>query len=80
MIYLLTEKVMNGTVTMDIIATGIEAESFDAAFEKLTHFENWHTATNIQKDDKQIGYTICPAIAGGFGIYGSMKKESLKIM
>ena len=78
MIYLLTEKVMNGTVTMDIIATGIEAESFDAAFEKLTHFENWHTATNIRKDDKQISYTI-PDPVDGFSVYGSMKKESLKI-
>ena len=78
MIYLLTEKVMNGTVTMDIIATGIEAESFDAAFEKLTHFENWHTATNILEDDKQVSYTL-PDPAGGLGIWGSMKKEPLKI-
>ena len=78
MIYLLTEKVMNGIVTMDIIATGIEAESFDAAFEKLTHFENWHLAINIQKDDERVYYTI-PDPVDGFGVYGSMKKEALKI-
>ena len=78
MIYLLTEQVMNGTVTMDIMTTGIEADSFDAAFEKLTHFENWHLATNIQKDDKQVSYVI-PDTADGFGVGGSMKNEPLRI-
>ena len=78
MIYLLTEQVMNGTVTMDITTTGIEAESFGAAFEKLTHFKNWHLAVNIQKDDKQVSFDI-PDPAGGFGVWGSMKKEPLEI-
>lgn len=78
MIYLLTEQVMNGTVTMDIITTGIEADSFDEAFEKLTHFENWHMATNITKDDKAVSFSM-PTPSGGFGIGGLMKNKPLKI-
>ena len=78
MIYLLTEQVMNGTITKDIITTGIEAESFDAAFEKLTHFENWGQAVNVAKDDKQVSYTI-PGSSGGFGVWGLMKNEPLRV-
>jgi hypothetical protein len=76
MIYLLVEQVMNGTLTMDIITSGIEAKSFEEAYEKLTHFENWHLAKDIYKTDARVNYSI-------FGktscIWASMKSEPLRI-
>ena len=78
MIYLLTEHVMNGIVTAGILSTGIEADSFDAAFGKLTHFENWGQAVDVTKDDMQVSYTI-PGSSGGFGVWGLMKNEPLRV-
>ena len=79
MIYLLTEQAMNGTVTMGMSSTGIEAASFDEAFEKLTHFKNWNKAMNIMKDDERVDYTI-PGEGGGFGCVGSMENMPLTVV
>lgn len=75
MIFLLIEQAMNSTVPIEIIVTGIEADSFDAAFEKLTHFENWHLAENFNRNDERINYVI----PGENPVFGTMRTEPLKI-
>jgi hypothetical protein len=77
MIYLLVEQVMNGTVTMEVLNTGFEAESFDKAFESLTHTENWHKAEDILTTDVGVFFTI-PG-ENGLSIWGSMKRVPLRI-
>jgi hypothetical protein len=75
MIYILTEQFMNGTVTMGITTTGIEADSFNEACKKLTTFQNWNKAENAIFSDSQVTYTI----PGVFPTFGCMKNEALKI-
>ena len=72
-IYLLIEKIMNGTVTMEIITTGVEARSFTEAKEIVRNMQNFHLATLIVDDNDTLAYHIDPII-------GTMKREPLKIV
>jgi hypothetical protein len=72
-IYLLIEKIMNGTVTMDIITTGVEARSFTEAKEIVRNMPNFNLATLIVDDNDTLAYHITPII-------GTMKREPLKIV
>jgi hypothetical protein len=75
LIYVLVEQALNGTVTMDTIITGVEAHSFDEACEKVTKFENWSKAINIERTDGCLSY-IMP---GTFSVWGRMESKPLTI-
>lgn len=74
MIFILTEKIMNGTVTMDIITTLMEAPTWEVAFEKLTKFPNWKLAEDLTQNDDFISYRI------GMSCWGQLSKKSAKVM
>jgi hypothetical protein len=75
LIYILVERILNGTVTMDTIITGVEAHSFDEACEKVTQFENWSKAINIKRTDDCLSY----GVPGAFSVWGRMESKPLTI-
>lgn len=79
MIYVLTEQFMNGTVTINVHISGIEADSFAAACKKLREFENWHLAENITQTANEISYTIPSTEGYGLSCFGRMDDEPLKV-
>jgi hypothetical protein len=76
MIYILTEQVMNGTVTMKSNTTLIEADNFDSAYKKLQGLPNWNMATNIYDTDNHVGYTI----SGDMLCYGTLYKKPARVI
>lgn len=78
MIFILTEQSMNGTVTMSVATTLIEAETAEQAFEKLTKFPNWGKAEGIHDDGDSWTYSI--SANGGFGCWGKLNKKPAKIV
>ena len=74
MLYALTEELMNGTVTMTVKTTLIEADSWEKAFEKLTKFENWNLAEGIVHDNDGVSYAI------GRECWGRLSKEPMKVV
>ncbi len=74
--YLLTEQIFNGTVTMQIISTGIIASNWEEAKEKVKSMRNM-TLAQIQSDnDEEITYSIQQK----FPCYGRMENKSLNII
>jgi len=59
-IFTLTEKVMNGTVTMDVITTIYQAENFGAVVDKLkNNLNKLKENVSIEEDnDQMFSYTI----------------------
>jgi hypothetical protein len=77
MIFILTESTMNGTITMDVITTLIESDSFEGAYEKLKNFPNWKLATNIKESNEGVQYWIQD---GMFGCGGRLKRMPAKVV
>lgn len=74
--YLLTEQIMNGTITMQIISTGVEADIFGYAIAKIKDLPNFVKATIHTENDLEFSYSI----AGQFPCYGRMENKVLKII
>jgi hypothetical protein len=74
--YLLTEQIMNGTITMQIISTGIEAETFEDAIIKIKNIPNLSRATILTENDLEFNYFI----TGRFLCYGRMENKILHII
>lgn len=74
--YLLTEQIMNGTVTMQIISTGIEAETFEDAIAKVKHLPNFGKATIHTENNLIFDYSIY----GQAQCYGRMENKILRII
>lgn len=90
MIFILKEQVMNGTVTMTIMVTGIEADSFEEAVNK---FKKHTKSNNINiivlgdvvsilngKCPYTFSYTIPSGFGNNFSIFGSIEYKPLKIL
>ena len=78
MIFILNEQIMNGTTTMSIMATGIEADSFRIAVDRLKAsavIQNL-ILTIVSDDLKIFSYSI----AGQFPIFGKMDSNPLKVI
>jgi hypothetical protein len=71
--YLLIEKIMNGTVTMDLIITAIRANTFIEAKEKAKKMPNFELTTVVVDDENTLAFTLTPII-------GTMKNEELKFI
>jgi len=74
--FLLTEQIMNGTVTMEIISTAINTETFQQAIEKIKLLPNFDKAIITQKTDKMFTYYM----KGEFPCYGKMENKQIKII
>lgn len=58
MIFLLTEQVMNGTVTMSVHTTLIDAPNWEGAVDKLRSLPNWNKITDISAQSDGIVYWV----------------------
>lgn len=81
-IYIIEEQILNGTVTMGISQTGIEAESFQEAVEKFLKYledKGNKTVKIAQNSDEAFSYTV-EQEEEFFTVCGRIKKEPLKIL
>jgi len=77
MIYILTEEILNGTVTMDIVIKGIEAECFeDAKSEFKKRFGD--KIEIYREDDEYLSYSVPQN--GIFKVEGRMKNKALELI
>ena len=74
--YLLTEQIYNGTVTMSIISTGVLADTWEEAKEKVKNMQNMSRATIIEDTDVVISYRI----EQRFPCYGRMENKALAVI
>lgn len=79
MIYLLTEQVLNGTVTMSINSTGIEAGNFEEAVEKVKKMDENDKFVNVFQDEKTFSCYVLQE-RSIFQVLCIMKNEPLKII
>jgi hypothetical protein len=73
MIFILTESIMNGTVTMNIITTGIDADSFMDAKKKVKNLPNFYKATILKETEQELYFSLQD-------ILGFINYEPLKIL
>ena len=67
---------MNGTVTVEIISTGINAQTFEDAIAKIKNLPNFSKASIYQENDLEFSFSF----AGQFPCYGRMENKRLKIL
>ncbi len=77
MIFILTESVMNGTVTMDIITSGIEADTWEEARAVLKSLPGVRSADIRTDDNTEVTYY---KDAMTLGVQGIMKNEPLNMV
>jgi hypothetical protein len=82
MIYILTEQLMNGTVTMATYTYGVEAPDFEQAVLKIR--DRLPTAAINMKYDKENYYSyVIPSTPGdsiSFPVHGIMRRQVLKMI
>ena len=74
--YILTEQIMNGTVTMEILSTGIDAKTFEDAVKKVKNLPGLSKATICADSESGFGYLISSQCS----CYGRMENKVLKII
>jgi hypothetical protein len=77
MIYIVNESILNGTITVDSIISGIEAETFEKAMEKLK--SRFSGRIEILHEDTQ-SISFYNKQECGFRVRGIMKNKPLKIV
>jgi hypothetical protein len=73
MIFVVTEQVMNGTVTMAVITSGIEAETFHDAVEILKQQRGFDKAIIKEETPEEFVYNLPQC-------FGIMKSEPLRML
>jgi tRNA/tmRNA/rRNA uracil-C5-methylase (TrmA/RlmC/RlmD family) len=77
MIFVLNEAVMNGTVTMKTIITGVEGSSFEVARAKLkTKLATLSNVTIKEDSAERVAY----AISGQMAVWGVMESKELEML
>jgi len=74
--YILVEQIMNGTVTMQIVSTGIDAPTFEEAIKKVKNMKNFGKATITSETDKIFHFVL----QGNFPCYGTMENKVLELI
>ena len=79
--FLLTEQIMNGTVTMQVVSTGVEAETFKDAIMKVKNelkkgLLNFSKMAILTETDFEFSYSINQQ----FPCYGRMENKVLSII
>ena len=75
--FILKESVMNGTVTMEVFVTGIKADTFEQAIEKVKSLKNFSAAVIKSETNECFEFTISNET---FPTWGCLKNEPLKII
>lgn len=85
MLFLLNEQIMNGTVTMSILSTGVEAKDFSGAKDKIkANIDAAKKAADEficsvhQDTDTEFSYTI--GALTQFPCYGRMENKPLRVI
>jgi hypothetical protein len=78
MIFVLTERIMNGTVTMGVMTTGVEENTFEAAINKVKNLKNFSSAIINEETEHVFTYHINND--SGFPVYGLLDDKPLKII
>ena len=80
MIFILNESVLNGTVTMSNIITGIEAENFIEACDKVKTFKAFTEGkvTINRENYNEFQFEILQE--SNWNVFCKMKNEELKIL
>ena len=77
MIYILEESVMNGTVTMSTIVTGVESDTFAGAVAVVKALPKFQSTWIHCDSPLAFKYTIP---GGDFPVYGQMTPEPLRML
>lgn len=79
MYYILNEQLLNGTVTMDIWSTIVEADSFPEAIEKLKDtFKS--SIDNIRETEDSFSFNVPQPDNTPFTVYGRMSNKTVSII
>lgn len=76
-LYLLTEQVFNGTVTMSVISTGVRATSFREAINKIKKLHGFVMAEIHEENDRSFRYTL---EGGLYPVMGNMSNKELHVI
>jgi hypothetical protein len=76
MLFALSEQMMNGTVTLSVVVSAVEADTFPKAIAKIKAQPGFTGAQVVQEDHSVFSYSI----KGSFSVYGRMTEEPLKII
>ena len=74
--YLLTEQIFNGTVTMQIVSTGVGAVSWEEAKDKVKALRNMNKAIIHKDTDTEFSYSI----EGIYPCLGRMENVLLTVL
>jgi hypothetical protein len=82
MIFILNEQVLNGTVTMSNVITGIEAENFIEACKKLKTFKSFTEgfAEITKENHNEINFKVTQDESTSWTVFCEMKNQELKIL
>lgn len=82
MIFILNEQVLNGTVTMSNVITGIDAENFIEACEKVKTFKSFTEGKVkiLMENYDEFGFEIIQDESTRWAVFCEMKNEELKII
>jgi len=72
MIFILKESIMNGTVTMFTKTTGIEANTFEEAKEKVKLLPNVINKFDVIEKEDLISIKLKPEFIESYPCYGTM--------
>lgn len=82
MIFILTEQVMNGTVTTSTIVTGIEADSFAQAVDILKQQPGMVNITVTKETEQEFSYHMKSDLQMRYNLYvtGNMNYKPLTFL
>jgi len=82
MIFILNEHVLNGTVTMNNIITGIEAENFIEACDKVKTFKSFTEGkVKINRENyDEFEFEVIQDESTPWMVFCEMNNEELKIL
>ena len=80
MIFILNEQVLNGTVTINNIITGIEAENFLEAVKKVKTFKSFIDGIVEITDENNNEFIFRVLQESSYKVLCVMKNEELKVL
>lgn len=80
MIYILNEQIMNGTVTLQILTSGIEADTFKLAVEHLKQLPFFKKVDRFEQKDDGFHYYVKSDSFGYDYLVGYLKNKSLEFV
>ena len=80
MIFILNSSIMNGTITMQILSKGIEADSFKEAVNKLKTLPRFEKAKDVILLNGEFAFSIAQKPDSQLQCYCTMSDKPLEII